>query len=147
MVIRWIGAFGKASSLADALDWELGINAREVAAEHIRGGNGRVAHARVGLLVDRRAVIKTFPGDVWSVVGKDDKLHATRYACDILSCRQHEAFCRPVYRAIVLKEHPARMKPSVMHAVAEAAKKFALPVIWIDRKGKKHSVQGGIAMN
>lgn len=121
------------------LFWEL-TQTREVAAEHISGSNGQIRHARVGLLVDSRAVIKTYPGDVWSVT-EGDKLKATRYASGWeLKNRQHEAFCKPVYRAIVVKEHPDRMKPVVMAAVREAAQRHNLPVMWVDGKGKKHSV-------
>lgn len=140
MVIRWLGAFGKAEGgLADALVWEL-TQTREVAAELIRRGNGRILHARVGLLVDSRAVIKTYPGDVWSVAD-GEKLKTTRYASGwSLKNRQHEAFCKPVYRAIVVKEHPDRMRRSVMEAVRVVAEHYALPVIYIDGRGRKHSV-------
>lgn len=140
MIIRWLGAFGKAQDLAKSLEWEL-TQTREVAAERISGGNGKIRHARVGLLVDSRAVIKTYPGDVWSVVTESDKLKATRYASGWgLKNRQQEAFCKPVYRAIVVKEHPDRMKPVVMAAVREAAHRHNLHVVWIDGKGRKHSV-------
>lgn len=141
MVVRWLGAFGKGSDLAASLSWELTQN-REVAAEHITSGNGKIRHARVGLLVDKRAVIRVFPGDVWSVAGEDGKLRATRYASGYaLTGRHSEAFCRPVYRAIVIKDHPDRIKPVVMNAVRGASEGFSLPIVWIDSKGKKHSVK------
>lgn len=141
MVVRWLGAFGKGSDLATSLSWEL-TQDREVAAEHISSGNGKIRHARVGLLVDKRAVIRVFPGDVWSVAGEDGKLRATRYASGYaLRRRHHEAFCCPVYRAIVIKDHPDRIKPAIMATVRSASASFALPIVWIDGKGKKHSVK------
>ena len=53
MVVRWIGAFGKSSSLSESLSWELSQNEREVAAEHINGNQGTIRHAKVGLLWQR----------------------------------------------------------------------------------------------
>lgn len=81
-----------------------------------------------------------YPGDVWSE-RDGDSLRANRYASGWrLRSRHHEAFCRSVYRAIVLKEHPDRMKSSVMTAVREAAHKYGVPVLWVDDKGRKHPV-------
>lgn len=142
--IRWIGAFGHASDLASSLEWELTQHDREVAAEIVHGGQGTITHARIGLLVDKGAVIRAFPGDVWSVTREGGRLEATRQATGWHK-NHTEAFCRPEYAAIVLKDHPARFRPSVLKAVKDAAEKHGLPVIMLARNGKRTriSLQGG----
>ena len=55
MNIRWLGAYGKADSLEEALAWELSQTTRlEVAACPMHRGSD-VGHCSVGLLVARKA--------------------------------------------------------------------------------------------
>ncbi len=142
--IRWIGAFGHSSDLASSLEWELTQRDREVAAEIVHGGQGTITHARIGLLVAKGAVIRSFPGDVWSVPGEGGRLSPTRQATGWHK-RHTEAFCRPEYAAIVLKDNPARFKPSVLKTVKDAAEKHGIPVLMLARNGKRTriSLQGG----
>ena len=138
MVVRWIGAFGKSSSLSNSLSWELTQNEREVAAEYINGNQGSIRHAKVGLLLAKGSVIRSFPGDVWSVA-KNGKLEPTRQATGW--CKNHtECFCRPEYSAIVLKERPERLTKTVVDAIKKASIEYNLPVYVLRRNGKKEVV-------
>ena len=61
MIIRWLGAFGKASSLHASLKFELGRSLTdEVAAEDIRTCS-LIKHAKVGLLISNKSIIKINP--------------------------------------------------------------------------------------
>lgn len=101
MYIRWMGAFRKNGSLSEAVCFELS-RTTDVACEQLQSGKSLVDHARVGLLVDPKAVYKRFAGDVWSEYTVDGSLHATRKACEAGS-KHKEAFAKPVYTGLVIK--------------------------------------------
>ena len=100
-IVRWLGAFRKGGSLHNSLKWELKENRREVAAEVLVGGQSHV-QAYIGLRIARGAVRKVFRGDVWSeVTARGTSLKMTRSPS---SFSDHtEAFCKPLFTAIVLK--------------------------------------------
>lgn len=101
MYIRWMGAFRKNGSLSEAVDFEL---QREtcVACEKLQHGKSHVDHARVGLLVDPKAVYKRYKGDVWSSYTVDGRLHTGRKGYEAHS-DHWEAFAKPVYTGLVIK--------------------------------------------
>jgi len=97
--IRWIGAFRKSReyNLQKALDFEL-ISKSEKACEKVFDLTPQV-RSKIGLLVDRCAIIATFKGDVWSVNTTDGRLERTRKPA---KSAHTEAFCRPIYRGVVI---------------------------------------------
>ena len=101
MYIRWLGAFRKNGSLGEAISFELS-RATDVACEQLQGGKSFIRFARVGLLVDPKAVYKRFSGDVWSEYTADGKLTNTRKGYMSLSLHK-ESFARPVYTGLVIK--------------------------------------------
>lgn len=129
--IRWMGAFGKASSLSEAIRWELEENRREVAATwcHAGGLNGLgVDHAQVGLLVAKGAVVRRYAGDVWSVPA-GDRLVKTRPASQ--DSDHGEAFCKPRYSALVIRKPLDAFKPATRRAIVAAARQYGLKVLRI----------------
>jgi len=66
MYIRWLGAFRKSGNLHESLLWEMEHCHREVAAEWLQSGHSLISHARVGLLLSNRAMIRRYRTDVWS---------------------------------------------------------------------------------
>lgn len=96
-VIRWMGAYGKQNGLEQALMFELFKCNREVAAEPLFRGKSGVYHAAVGLEVARNKVGRRFTHDVGSgTVG-----YFLQRGRDC-SETHGEAFCAPVYSAIVV---------------------------------------------
>lgn len=59
MYIRWMGAFRKNGSLSEAIIYELTRNTN-VACEQLQKGKSFVNFARVGLLIDPKAVYKRY---------------------------------------------------------------------------------------
>ena len=102
MLIRWLGAFAKGGTLAESLHYERNrATTDEVAAEYVRKGVSEIQHAKVGLLVSNKALVKKFNGDCFSVK-EDGKLVKTRNPKNAGS--QHiEAWVNPVYLGVVLK--------------------------------------------
>jgi hypothetical protein len=135
MIVRWIGAFGKAPSLPQAFDWELTSSQREVCAEPCGRGacDSRVSHAHVGLVVARHAVRRIAKGDVWSEPDSQGYLRPSRRPNDT----HGEAFCRPVYRAIIYR---GRISKAAYRAVMDAARKYQLPVLRILPDGQTKEV-------
>ena len=103
VVIRWLGAFGKVGTLKESLSWEVSQTDRTaLAAEKLRKGKSAITHARVGLLVKNRAILRRYNSDVWSVYNKRGRLKATRGEGQTESTHT-ECFVRPDYAAIVVK--------------------------------------------
>jgi len=100
MVIRWLGAFGKNASLFESLSFEL-ERTDEVAAEKLQSGVSFIVHARVGLLVKKKAIVKEFNGDCWSVRenGRLVKTRNPRHA----SSEHLEVWAKPQYLGVVVK--------------------------------------------
>ena len=143
MLVRWLGAFGRGGSLRESFAWELEQHDRNVAAEqfhHPKDPQGNIVHAIVGIQIDARAALRTWRGDVWSIVDEQTGyLKATRPAN--ISTRHRETFCRSGYaRAIVLKKHPHNVRLTILRDVAWAAKKYNLRVFWLTPDGKKKLV-------
>lgn len=128
-IVRWLGAFGKASSLSESLEFEFSrAPSEEVCAEMIK----RVStiSARVGLLVKHSALIKSFRGDCFSVL-IEGKLVKTRKP--VRTCFSHnESWVHPIYCGIVVD---GAISCSAMNAVRDAASKFGVPVISFDNNG------------
>lgn len=135
IAIRWLGAFGRGSSLADSLRWELTENfcGREVAAEWI---DPTSRHARekefsirriVGLLVAKGAILRRFDGDVWSVASESGRLETTRQ-----SVHTHtECFCRPNFSAIVLTRPWGQIRAEIRRAIRTVSAETGLPVVYL----------------
>lgn len=150
MIVRWLGAYGHGSSLESSLQWELTQCDREVAAERFATGRGYAARYRhgeftacVGLRLAKGALIRRFPGDVYSRTGEDGRLVPSRYASGVDLCgigRHEECFCRPVYDAIVCREHPARMGRGVAGTLARVAAQYGLPILVLDKDGRRKRV-------
>ena len=127
MLIRWIGAFGSAQTLEESLRWELSQRERALAAEPIKNGVSKIQHPKIGLLIDPKALIKRFPGDVWSVPG-NFMLRATRYPVPT----HPEAWVRPGFiNAIVIRPGASRHAKRVVRRIS---KEFNIPVLMF-RKG------------
>lgn len=135
MVIRWLGAFERQTSLPKSLDWELSGSQREVCAEPCGQGAqySQVRHACVGLVVARHAVRRVAKGDVWSEPDVQGYLRPTRRPMTT----HGEAFCRPIYRAII---YQGRVSRAAYDAVMDAAHKYQLPVLRILRDGQTKEV-------
>ena len=136
MIIRWIGAFGKADTgLAGAITWELTQRDRKLlCAERLRRGRSVIRHARVGLLVKNRAVVRRYRSDVWSVpAGADGSLlKKTRREGDAFS--QHtECWVRPDYCALVVK---GKVLPAAWQAVVDASRRHGIKLLYLTRDGR-----------
>ena len=125
MIIRWLGAFGKSGSLAESIQYEINRAATdEVAAEYITSGVSQIHHARVGLLVSNRALLKKYNGDCWSVL-ENGKLVKTRNPKHAGSSHL-EAWVNPIYKAIVIKD---RISKQAMTEVKHLASINDLPIL------------------
>ncbi len=85
MLVRWLGAYGKGSTLADALSYELTAVTREVAAELILSYSGagyrsalKSDRVKIGLEVEVTAFRRGFVGDAWTRVEGDRLLQSYR---------------------------------------------------------------------
>lgn len=130
LVVRWLGAFGKAGSLHDSLRWELEAPARELAAEPMSGGESHISHARVGLLAKTSAIIKIFDGDCWSVAdsGRLAKTRNPRAS----GSGHREAWIRPDYAAIVVK---GQVSAHALRTILWFADLYQLPVLRLKKGG------------
>lgn len=127
MYIRWLGAFRKNGSLSEAIAFET-TRATDVACERLQNGKSFVNQARVGLLVDPKAVYKRFDGDVWSEYTSDGRLYTTRKGYEA-SSKHQEAFAKPVYTGIVIKNASfATLKYTARAEILAAHELYALPV-------------------
>lgn len=148
MIVRWLGAYGKHATLESSLTWELTQTGREVAAERIGRGDGQgyIPHARIGMWIDSAAVVRHFPGDVYSVRTRRENgegcimLKPTRKVHAIAG-RHSEVFCLPGYvRAIVVKDHPSRFEKAVRLCLACVAASHKLEIFQLTKEGKRVNV-------
>lgn len=96
--VRWLGAFRRMGTLHQSLNYELNRRIdEEVAVERI-DEKSFIDHARVGLLIDKKAVVKKFNGDCWSEYNVGGKLCKTRRPTGL----HREAWAHPAYTAIVV---------------------------------------------
>ena len=134
MIIRWVGAYGKAESLEEALAWELSQTTRlEVAACPMHRGSD-VPHCSVGLLIARKALRRKHSGDVWSEYTAEGTLMGTRKP---RKSGHGEAFVAPRYTGIVVRW--GFLSEQAKKAVASQARLHKLPVLaiwWHDDKQK-----------
>lgn len=100
--VRWLGAFRNGGSLHGSLDFELNRNSTDEVAVEPFYKKSRVAHARVGLLVDKKAIVKEFSGDCWSEPTEEGKLQKTRNPREAKSTHR-EAWANPHYVGVVIK--------------------------------------------
>lgn len=127
MYIRWMGAFRKNGSLSEAIAYEL-TRTTDVACEQLQKGISFVDHARVGLLVDPKAVYKRYSGDVWSEYDVAGNLSATRKGYQTNS-RHRESFAKPVYTGLVIKNGSlATLKYTARAEILSVHEQYALPV-------------------
>lgn len=139
-VVRWLGAYGKSTTLEASLTFELNRPATdEVCGEGIKHGLSKIGHARVGLLVARKSVIKCFKGDVWSKHDEAGKLVKTRKPANV-KIGHTECWCRPNYTALVVDQwtgytdgHEAH--DSAMQSVKIVAAQHGLKVIMVSENG------------
>lgn len=99
MYVRWMGSFRKNGSLSESLMFET-TRSTNVACEHFN--KKPKVGARVGLLVDPKAIYKRYPSDVWSEYETDGTLIRTgRYWKG--KTNHTECFAKPVYTGLVIK--------------------------------------------
>lgn len=133
MVIRWMGAFGKKGSLESSLGWELAqASVRALSAEKLVGGRSKIKHARVGLLVKNRAILRKYRGDVWSIRRSNGVLVKTRNQDHVFGGHT-ECFVRPDYTGIVIK---GTISAQALQACVRAAEKHNLPLLKLTRDGR-----------
>ena len=106
MKIRWLGAFsgsthtGSANSLTNSLDFELSRPASDIVACEAIKRDSKISHAKIGLLISNKNVIREFKNDCWSVKTSNGGLRATRHDAP----SQHsEAWAKAEYSALVIK--------------------------------------------
>lgn len=145
IAVRWMGAFHRYGSFAEALRWEF-ENSREVAAEWFHGlvdaTHSRVP-SRVGLLVAKGAIIRAYNGDVWSYTPDgSQRLMVSRPSAH--SSNDHtECFCRPEYRGIVIRRPLDSLRPEIRRPIIAVARQRQLPVFWVHENGVQRRVLDG----
>ena len=123
MIVRWLGAYRKrsGSTLRDALEWELtgGSGKTPVCAT-----TGTIRRARVGLLVRRRAVVRKWRADVYSI-RRRGRLVAT----------VSEGFRRPYYDEVWVRQDYSgiiirgKISWQALATCREMADKYGLKII------------------
>lgn len=82
IVVRWLGAFGKSSTLMESVEYEMNAPAdRQVSAEPLFDSRCRLSsRAEIGLLVDqtKTRLIAVFTKDAWTVMDKSGRLKNKR---------------------------------------------------------------------
>ncbi|MEG3070987.1 MAG: hypothetical protein RQM92_09435 [Candidatus Syntrophopropionicum ammoniitolerans] len=148
LFVRWMGSFRKAGTLHEALKFELSRRiSDEVAVEPI-GGSGQQVNAKVGLLVDKNAVIKAFNGDCWSEHDGWVQLYKTRNP-RASNSRHREAWACAIYTGIVIASGIYRdagegfenLPRRIRGTVKWYADMYDLPVYHLDKNGKLEVVK------
>lgn len=84
IVVRWLGAFGKYTTLQGSVEYEISAPAdRQVASEPLFDGRCRLSsRAEIGLLVDqtKTRLIAVFTKDAWTVMDKSGRLKNKRHS-------------------------------------------------------------------
>lgn len=129
MYIRWMGAFITNGSISDGISFEM-TRESAVACEHLQKGKSYIQHARIGLLVDPKAVYKRYSGDVYSHYTSNGCLHTGRKPYEAGSKSRHwEAFAKPVYTGIVIKNGSLEtIKRAARKEILDACEQYHLPV-------------------
>jgi hypothetical protein len=136
LMIRWLGAFRHHSSnLNQSMIYELNRSlSDEVAAEIIGNDGSKIHKAKVGLLLSREAVKKTFNGDCWSeYVEETGKLHKTRNPRSANSDHR-EAWVLPQYVGIVVRG--SDMPRRITRTLKWVSKEYNLPIYRLNKKGE-----------
>jgi hypothetical protein len=133
VIVRWLGAFGKADSIANSLAWELSTNTAEVCAESFRKGDRddkRSIPSRIGLLVPTTSLHKKWAGDVWSYRQERSKsLRKSR--SEHVSNTHTECWVKPGnYTGIVIRGLISR---EALKEVCFACLKHGLPLYRLNR--------------
>ena len=138
MLIRWLGAFGKGSDLKSSLEWELTqTDNKTLSAERLqRKSNGGyrswIYHARIGLVVANKAVLRHFKSDVFTV-RKGQALRPTRNDLGKVTPGYHtEYLVKPEYKAILIKSH---ISETARQAIKEISRRFNLPILYLTKGG------------
>lgn len=139
MYVRWLGAFRRNGSLYESFNFEM-TRKTNVACEHFKV-KSLVSRARVGLLVDPKAVYKNWNGDVWSEYDADGCLYYTRKDYEADSAHK-ESWAKPVYTGIVIKGGDlVSLSKKAQEQIIKAAKDFNLPLYKLsDGKLKKMTI-------
>ena len=122
--VRWLGAFGRASSLDDSATWEQSQTDRQVAAEPLYRGKSLIQHAKIGLEIahPEATFARGWLYDAYTVVHEPTgQIRATRnhtaggefrnmdkflsaHAKKRVSYQGEAAFNAPLYCAVVVKK-------------------------------------------
>lgn len=125
MFVRWLGAFGKGTSLTEAASWENSQLERQVAVEPLWHGRSFIHHAKIGLVIDERASIfaSGWLQDAWTETHSDGTLRSNKnrrgklaryrnmdrflakWAATKALSHAEAAFTAPVYKAVVVKHN------------------------------------------
>ncbi|NLJ81284.1 MAG: hypothetical protein GX335_09705 [Firmicutes bacterium] len=149
LYIRWMGGFRRCGNLHDSLQFELNRYASdEVAVEPIER-DGQQVNAKVGLLVDKTAVVKHFAGDCWSEYDHHgQRLYKTRNP-RAAATRHREAWASPVYVGIVVASGVYRdagegfqnLPRKIRGTIRWYADMYNLPVYHLGQNGKLEVVK------
>jgi len=122
--VRWLGAFGRTSSLDDCAAWEQSQTERQVAAEPLYRGKSLIQHSKIGLEIAHPGATfaRGWLYDAFTVVHEPTgQIRATRqhtaggefrnmdkflasHAKKRSSCHGEAAFNAPLYCAVVVKK-------------------------------------------
>ena len=132
MYVRWLGAFAHEFTLSESIRFEY-TRTSEVACEHFRVKSN--IHKSVGLLVDPKAIIKRWSGDVWSEY-QGDKLVSTRKPWEAGKNSHHtECWANPKYTGIVVKGSFHDLSRNIRNELIKAVTDIDVPVYEL-KKGR-----------
>lgn len=147
MYIRWLGAFnahGHQYTLLDSLRFEF-TRTTPVACESIgREKLSSINHAKVGLLLDSKAVYRRFESDCWSVYTDDGNLKNTRVLPKYLKGQHTEAWATPgpgYIKGIVTKRPWWNLQGKNRKAIRTFAAEKGLPVYFLNAAGQLERIQ------
>lgn len=78
--VRWLGAFGKGTSLTEAASWEISQVERQVSAEPLCRGRSFIDHAKIGLAIANPSATfaRGWLADAYTTIGEDGIIRRTR---------------------------------------------------------------------
>jgi hypothetical protein len=137
MYVRWLGAFASQATLSESISFEMN-RLSEVACEHFTK-KSNIQHSTVGLLVDPKAIIKRWTGDVWSEY-EGIHLVATRKPWEAGKGSKHtECWAKPSYTGILIQGSFQDLKRNAREELRKAVSETGLPVYEL-KKGRLNPV-------
>ena len=131
MLIRWLGAFrgkGWKYSLSEVFEYELSCSKIKAAEDAVKG-KSHIHQARIGLLVNKRAIVRKYQTDVWSEYDVHGNLRPSRGEYKTSSIHK-ECFVKPDYIGVVIKG-----RGEIKQEHLDACFALGLPVYRLFRNG------------